>query len=24
LRRDLIIGWLDKQIKKLGEDRVLY
>jgi len=24
MRRDLIIGWLDKQIKKLGEDEVLY
>lgn len=23
-RRDLIIEWLDKQIKKLGEDKVLY
>jgi hypothetical protein len=24
LRRDLIINWLDKQIKKEGEDKVLY
>ncbi len=24
IRRDLIIDWLDKQIKKLGEDEVLY
>jgi hypothetical protein len=23
-RRDLIIGWLDKRIKELGEDKVLY
>jgi hypothetical protein len=23
-RRDLIIAWLDKQIKKEGEDKVLY
>jgi hypothetical protein len=24
IRRDLIIKWLDKQIKKVGEDKVLY
>jgi hypothetical protein len=24
LRRDLILKWLDKQIKKVGEDKVLY
>lgn len=24
IRRDLIIDWLDKRIKKLGEDEVLY
>jgi len=24
IRRDMIIKWLDKQIKKLGEDKVLY
>jgi hypothetical protein len=24
IRRDLIIDWLDKRIKKLGEDKVLY
>jgi hypothetical protein len=24
MRRDLIIGWLDKRIKELGEDKVLY
>ena len=24
LRRDLIIDWLDKRIKELGEDKVLY
>jgi hypothetical protein len=24
IRRDLIIGWLDKRIKELGEDNVLY
>jgi hypothetical protein len=24
IRRDLIIGWLDKRIKELGEDKVLY
>jgi len=23
-RRDLILQWLDKRIKKLGEDKVLY
>jgi hypothetical protein len=23
-RRDLIIEWLDKRIKKMGEDKVLY
>lgn len=24
IRRDLILKWLDKQIKKEGEDKVLY
>ena len=24
VRRDLIIKWLDKRIKQLGEDKVLY
>lgn len=24
IRRDLIIDWFDKRIKKLGEDEVLY